>query len=104
MKAKLRITIATTIVLIGFVSLAHAQTSNCAVYWVIEGNIYRPTYTLIRFYTSNHLLIQEQRLVGKFLDIRKKKNRDLLDRKLNQLKCPKVEENIAGLRKKRRLH
>jgi tRNA A37 threonylcarbamoyladenosine biosynthesis protein TsaE len=104
MKPIQKITIVMAIILNAGLTHGLAQSNNCAAYWVIEGNIHQPTYTLLRFYTSEHLLIHEDRLNGKFLYIRKKKNRDFLDRKLNELKCPKMEENIARLKRKKRFH
>jgi hypothetical protein len=104
MKANFRISMATAIVLIVCAMHGYGQTGNCTAYWVIEGNIYRPNYTLIRYYSNDHVLIQEERLSGRLLDIRKKKDRDFLDRKLNELKCPKMEENTVGLKPKKRIH
>ena len=100
MKAISKITIVMATILNGCITHVFAQTNNCAAYWVVEGNIYQPNYTLIRFYTSEHVLIQEERLSGIFLDIRKRKNRDFLDRKLNELTCPKMEDIVLHYRKR----
>jgi hypothetical protein len=62
---------------------AAAQTSEA--YWVVEGNLNKPDYTIIHFYNSQHQKISEERVEGRFLDIRKKRNVMLLNKKLSRL-------------------
>lgn len=54
-------------------------------YWVVEGNLNKPDYTIVHFYNTQHQQIREERIEGKFLDIRKKRNVTLLNRKLSRL-------------------
>jgi hypothetical protein len=60
---------------------AAAQTTGNN-YWVVEGNVNTRDYTLIRFYDSANNLIHEETMQGKFLDISKRKNVKLLNKKL----------------------
>lgn len=71
------------IVAIGCGLGAHAQTSEA--YWVVEGNINKPDYTIVHFYDAQHQLIKEERIEGRFLDIRRKRNVALLNRRLSHL-------------------
>jgi len=65
-----------------------AQTPGTSAFWVVEGNVKQPDYTIIRFYNDQLKLIKEERIDGKFLDIRKKQNQKLLNRKLEEYLHP----------------
>lgn len=66
-------------------------TATCAMaqwntpFWTVEGNMNHPNYTIIRFFDAQHSLIKEEKLHGKFLDIRKRRNQKLLDKKLDDV-------------------
>src|SRR4051812_1660701 len=59
-------------------SSATAQHANESVFWVVEVNVKKPDYTIIKFYNTQRVLLKEERISGKFLDIRKEKTRQLL--------------------------
>lgn len=63
------------------------------VFWVVEGNVKHRDYTMIRFYNAKLQLLKEERISRKFLDIRKKKNRRLLDTKLKEFLYPEAMAN-----------
>jgi hypothetical protein len=65
-----------------------AQPAGTSAFWVVEGNVKRPDYTIIRFYDDQLKLIKEERIDGKFLDIRKKQNQRHLNRKLEEYLKP----------------
>jgi hypothetical protein len=54
-------------------------------FWTVEGNANQQDYTIIRFYDHQFSLIKEEKLSGKFLDIRKRRNQKLLDKKLEDV-------------------
>ncbi len=54
-------------------------------FWTVEGNTNQPDYTVIRYYDTQFALIKEEKLSGKFLDIRKRRNQKLLDKKLEDV-------------------
>jgi hypothetical protein len=57
-----------------------AQTTTFdSLYWVVETNIHNPSYTIVRFYNYNNLMVHEVRLEGIYLDICKPKQRKKLD-------------------------
>jgi hypothetical protein len=76
----------------GFAS-ANGQSSDKSVFWVVEGNRHQPRYTIVRFYNAELLLLKEERIAGKFLDIRKKKNQLFLDTKLKEFLFPQPMAN-----------
>jgi hypothetical protein len=76
----------------GFAS-ARGQSPDNSVFWVVEGNRNQPRYTIVRFYNADLLLLKEEKITGKFLDIRKKKNQILLDMKLKEFLYPQAMAN-----------
>ncbi|HWA35606.1 MAG TPA: hypothetical protein VG737_15800 [Cyclobacteriaceae bacterium] len=78
MKTKRLISLAGMMIIV--MGAAAQTTSNN--YWVVEGNVNTRDYTLIRFYDSANNLIHEETIQGKFLDINRKKNVKLLNKKL----------------------
>ncbi len=79
---------------------AVAQNAN-PNYWVVEGNVNTRDYTLIRFYDSNNNMVYEETLTGKFLDITKKKNVKLLNRKLRDFDLRDVNAKKTTRRNRR---
>jgi hypothetical protein len=79
------------ILLIGGASTGSAQSEYRSASWTVEWNIKQPNYTIIRFYDAQSLLIKEEKVIGKFLDIRKKRNQKLLDQKLEALLHPQLQ-------------
>lgn len=73
-------------------------------FWVIEGNINTADYTIIRFYTADSNLIQEERVEGFLIDIQKKKNRKYLDKRLVEVIQDKVSFNAPAQFNKRIAH
>lgn len=71
--------------LVGCWSSLKAQHENVKPFWVIEGNINTADYTIIRFYSADSNLIQEERIDGFMIDIQKKKNRKYLDKRLAEV-------------------
>ena len=59
------------VLLIGMAQGAFSQSPEEA-YWVIEGSLHDPTYTLIHYYDQNGQLIKDERMEGKYLDIKKR--------------------------------
>jgi hypothetical protein len=92
MKTKLKLTF--LILLIGGASTVNAQSEYRSAFWTVEGNIKQPNYTIIRFYDAQSLLIKEERVTGKFLDIRKKRNQKLLNQKLEELLHPQLQVTV----------
>ena len=62
-----------------------AMAQRNSPFWTVEGNTNHPDYTIIRYYDAQFALIKEEKLAGKFLDIRKKRNQKLLDKKLEDV-------------------
>ncbi len=89
MKTILKLTF--LILLIGGAPAVNAQSEYRSAFWTVEGNIKKPNYTIIRFYDAQSLLIKEERVTGKFLDIRKKRNQKLLNKKLEELLHPQPQ-------------
>lgn len=79
-------------------------TATCAMaqwntpFWTVEGNVNQPDYTIIRFYDHQFSLIKEEKLSGKYLDIRKRRNQKLLDKKLEDVL--KMENPVSISRRK----
>lgn len=59
------------------------QKSNS--YWVIEGNLRQPDYTIIHFYNGQNQKIGETRVEGRLLSLAKKRHLRFLNRKLREL-------------------
>lgn len=53
-------------------------------YWVVEGNVKSPNYTIIRLYNKEDVLIHEERVNGKLLNIRRRRDINFLNRKLEK--------------------
>ncbi len=90
MENERKIRLALLVLVIGLAPGAFAQ-SNTGAYWVIEGNIHKPTYTLIHYYNAKHQLIRDEKLEGKYLDITKRRHVKFLNKKLQRLTDIKVE-------------
>lgn len=93
MKKENKLKVALAVLLITIVQGGFAQVPDGA-YWVIEGNLHNPTYTLIHYYNAQHQLIKDERLEGKYLDITKRKNVKRLNKKLNALKNSKTKGGV----------
>jgi hypothetical protein len=87
------------ILLAGITPTVIAQPAEVSGFWVVVGNIKQPYYTIIRFYDPNLMLIKEERVNGKFLDIRKKQNQKMLNRKLEELMHPRLQ--VVSYRKRK---
>lgn len=72
------------------------QKSN--TYWVIEGNLRQPDYTIIHFYNGQNQKIGETRVEGKLLSLAKKSHVRFLNRKLRELKIPDSVANWQSLK------
>lgn len=83
MKTSMKINVVIATLLTGCSLGTVAQTNEA--YWVVEGNLNKPDYTIIHFYNAQHQHIREERIEGRFLDIRKKRNIALLNKKLSRL-------------------
>ena len=57
---------------------AQAQSAD-SLYWVIETNIYNPTFTIVHFYNYRNVKVHEVRMQGVYMDIRNSKQRKKLD-------------------------
>src|ERR1043165_5677604 len=77
---------------------AAAQTKPTNNYWVVDGNVNTRDYTQIRFYDSTDNLIYEETIRGKFLDITRKKNVKLLNRKLRDFDAQNLSVKKATRR------
>jgi hypothetical protein len=91
------------LLMIACVTSVQAQSTS-GKYWVVEGNIYKPDYTLIYFYDSSHHLIKQEKLEGKFLDIRKKRNVTFLNRKLQNIESEGHELSTRRTSKSNKRH
>ena len=74
-------------------SSAMAQQTDGSVFWVVEGNVKKPDYTIIKFYNAQLVLLKEEIIFGKLLNIRKKKTQQLLDTKLKEFLYPQPMAN-----------
>jgi hypothetical protein len=72
------------------------QKSNS--YWVIEGNIKQPNYTIIHFYNGQDQKIGETRVEGKFLSLTKRSHLRFLNRKLRELETRDSLTNRQSLK------
>jgi hypothetical protein len=72
------------------------QKSNS--YWVIEGNIKQPNYTIIHFYNGQDQKIGEIRVEGKFLSLTKRSHLRFLNRKLRELETRDSLTNRQSLK------
>jgi hypothetical protein len=75
-------TVAIITLLAGYSSESWGQEKRRDPFWVVEGNSNQQTYSILRFYNGNGELVKEERLQGRFLDIRKKRDRIFMERKL----------------------
>jgi hypothetical protein len=50
-----------------------------SAYWVIERNVNKRDVTTVRFYSADHMLLQESVVQGKVIDINRAKHKKLLD-------------------------
>ena len=66
-------------------SLKVAGQDKNGLYWVVEGNTKRPVFTIIHYYNGSNQLIKEERFEGRFLDVRKKRNVQYLNRRLHEI-------------------
>ena len=74
-----------SLILTLIVGWTSGQKQKSYPFWVVEGNIRTPYYTIVRFYSSDGLLLKQERVEGFFIDINKKKNRRFLDKRLAQV-------------------
>lgn len=51
-------------------------------FWVIEGNPKKQHYTVIRYYNSERELVAEEVVNKKWINLRRKRNIDMLNRRL----------------------
>jgi hypothetical protein len=93
MKKENKLKVVLAVLLITIVQGGFAQDPDGA-YWVIEGNLQNPTYTLIHYYNAQHQLIKDERLKCKYLDITKRKNVKRLNKKLNALTNSKTKGKV----------
>ena len=89
MKTTMKLKVVIAILWLGCGLSGTAQTNEA--YWVVEGNLNKPDYTIVHFYNAQHQKIKEERIEGRFLDIRKKRNVALLNKKLSRLTEPNKE-------------
>lgn len=99
MNAKMKWLIALTGVAMTVITVANGQVQN-SNYWVIEGNVRTHDYTIVRFYDQAGNQLHEERLEGKLLDITKKRNVKMLNRKLRDFNAASDAKQVA--RKTRR--
>lgn len=64
-------------------SIGHAQSRKDA-FWVIEGNPKNQHHVLVRFYAGDRRLIGEERMERAWIDLGRKRNLRLLNRKLQK--------------------
>ena len=50
------------------------HSSQSQPYWVIETNSHQKDFTIVKFYNDQHVLIYEQKQVGVYFDLSKKKH------------------------------
>lgn len=99
MNAKMKCLIALTGIAMTVITTVNGQAQN-SNYWVIEGNVRTHDYTIVRFYDQAGNQLHEERLEGKLLDITKKKNVKMLNRKLRDFNAASDAKQVA--RKTRR--
>jgi len=76
-------------------SQAIAQKATDA-FWVIEGNPGKQDFTIVRFYSGDRKLIAEERIAQNWIDISRKRNVKMLNRKLQQkLAADSLARNVA---------
>ncbi|AHM62052.1 hypothetical protein D770_19005 [Flammeovirgaceae bacterium 311] len=57
-------------------------TSTDGAYWVVETNVKKNSYSIIRIYNKHDELVYQERIEGKSLDIKKRRHKKLLDQTL----------------------
>ncbi|MEJ0055442.1 MAG: hypothetical protein WDN75_07165 [Bacteroidota bacterium] len=77
MKAKLIV----AMTLFGAFAFNDGSAQEKKSYWVVEGNVKSPNYTIIRLYNKEDVLIHEERVNGKLLNIRRRRDINFLNRK-----------------------
>ncbi|ALI97697.1 hypothetical protein [Rufibacter tibetensis] len=76
-----------------------AQTTTASWYWVVESNTRQKKTSIVRFYNKEHQLVYEEKVTGRKLDIRKPKNKKLLDNALQQIMVTPPTYAILGSKK-----
>lgn len=89
MKTTMKLSLVIAILWLGCGLSGTAQTNEA--YWVVEGNSNKLDYTIIHYYDAQHQKIKEERIEGRFLDIRKKRTVAQLNKKLSHLTEPNKE-------------
>lgn len=100
MKATLKLGLTFITLLMGGLSSTGAQPTNKPVFWVVEGNVKQPDYTIVKLYDRQMRLVREERVEGRFLDIRKRRDKRLLNRRLEDWMRP--EPQVAVHRNRNR--
>jgi hypothetical protein len=67
----------TFLVLLSLTISGHSSQSQ--PYWVIETNRHQNDFTIIKFYNDQHVLIYEEKQVGVYFDLSKKRHIRRLD-------------------------
>lgn len=73
----------TIAVLLFSIGIVAAQSSK--PYWVIETNIHKTNFTILRIYDSQNSLLHEETLKGKALNISSRRDRKRVDRKVKEI-------------------
>lgn len=74
------------------------STSFDSLFWVVETNIYNPSYTIVRFYNYRNLMVHEVRLQGVYLDICNPRQRKKLDSLMKEYSQRVVTSKEVGAR------
>lgn len=79
---------------------ANAQASS-GPFWVIEGNPHSQDFTMIRYYAADRRLIAEERVALKWIDISRKRNIRMLNKRLQQKLVSDSVARTPSTKKKR---
>ncbi len=66
-------------------SIGFAKAQNSNPYWVIETNINKTNFTILRVYDSQNSLLHEETIQGKALNILSRRDRRRIDRKVKEI-------------------
>jgi hypothetical protein len=81
-----------------FVETSGQSTTFDSLYWVVETNIHNPSYSIVRFYNHENLMVHEVRLQGVYLNICNPRQRKKLDSLMREYSQRVVRSKEIGSR------
>ncbi len=76
---------AITIIAALILSVEVVSAQNVKPYWVVETNVTKKDYTILRVYDSQNFLIHEETIAGNAMNVLSKKDRKLINKKVKEV-------------------